>query len=90
MEDKNTVIIGSKPLGAYKSYVLSLISSGQLEKAKVVARGPKNVYKALSLAEVIKRMGMNIGYKVSVKTEEYEFEGKKKMLTAVEVSFNKA
>ncbi len=89
MEDKNTVIIGNKPFGAYKTYILSLISSGQLEKIKIMARGQKNIYKALSLAEVIKRMDGSIVPKVVTKSEEQEFEGKKRMITAIEVSFVK-
>lgn len=83
------LIVGSKPFGAYKSYVLNLISSGQLEKIKLMARGPKNIYKAISLAEVIKRMSGGIDSKILAKSEEREFEGKKRMVTAIEIRFGK-
>lgn len=87
MEDKNNVIVGNKPFKAYKTYVLSLISSGQLKNLKIQARGPKNVYKALSLAEVIKRTNKGIEPRVVTTTEELEAEDGKRMITAVEITF---
>lgn len=88
MEDENTVIVGNKPFKAYKRYVLGLISSGQLEKIKIMARGSKNIYKALSLVEVIKRNNPNSWSNITTKTEELDYEGVKKMVTAVEITFN--
>ncbi len=92
MENENkpaTVVIGKKPFGAYRKYTMALIESGKLADIVILARGPKNIYKALSLVEIIRRNDPSIVATITTKSEKMSKDGREHMVTAVEIRFSK-
>ena len=92
MEDKKlddgTVIIGNKPFRSYKIFLLNLLSKLPANKIKIEARGKSNIYKALSLIEVIKRYN-KIEPIITSRTDVMEDKGNKKNVTAIEIKLEK-
>jgi DNA-binding protein len=87
-KENTTIVIGNKPFKVYIRYAMALIKAGKLEKIVILARGPKNIYKALSLAEIIHRNNQSVSPVITTKSEEIEKGGMKRIFTAVEIRFS--